>query len=466
MADAQSDAGITKCCAAALFAALLSACSGAFAFESDVHFGLTQWLALQAGFTSQQAEIIAIGNNRVDSGDMQYIDVLFGYGCLDRDDEAAQSVSAHHFPTDGKVPGPPEQRFVAPGSLAAQRAADDITKKPIQLSPSLLYKLGEGLHALQDSWSHQGVPDTPQVPGNLFECDSTRAWAHPRARGGWNSHQADQTTYWPGDTLAMAKATFDVLTRYPNIMGEARSPKSWGSIQPMLDRFIKASTKSEKKAWFISQGIVDASFLGDTTLKDGAPRFDDRWSQRKLPKLTNVQSRQHYIDQDILDFYNEFFAQWMTTDDFDGLAARVVAAPAAREKHDTSPPFSMDKAALVAHLKLWRMRDHGRAAEFAHAPLPLTAKQRAAVNSLGKAAYAYVRYESPSEAFFPLQPNGKDASPLLPFIVGEAKPSSDGNRRVVATAKFRHAPYDIVGVVSEKIGGQWKVVSIVSAVDH
>jgi hypothetical protein len=32
--------------------------------------------------------------------------------------------------------------------------------------------------------------------------------------------------------------------------------------------------------------------------------------------------------------------------------------------------------------------------------------------------------------------------------------------------KFRHAPYNIVGVISEKINDQWRMTSIVSTVDH
>src|SRR5436190_23624915 len=44
------------------------------AFERDVHFGLTKWLALQAGFNVPQADAIATGDQRVDSGDIQYIE--------------------------------------------------------------------------------------------------------------------------------------------------------------------------------------------------------------------------------------------------------------------------------------------------------------------------------------------------------------------------------------------------------
>ena len=55
----------------------------AAAFESDVHFGLTQWLALKAGFTQQEADALATGDQRVDSGDMQFIELAPAYAPYD-----------------------------------------------------------------------------------------------------------------------------------------------------------------------------------------------------------------------------------------------------------------------------------------------------------------------------------------------------------------------------------------------
>ena len=45
-----------------LGASLLIASAAAGAFESDVHFGLTEWLALKAGFDQPAAQTIATGN--------------------------------------------------------------------------------------------------------------------------------------------------------------------------------------------------------------------------------------------------------------------------------------------------------------------------------------------------------------------------------------------------------------------
>jgi hypothetical protein len=434
--------------------------ANAIGFENDVHFGLTQWLALQAGFSAPQAEAIALGNSRVDSGDMQFVDLAFDYACLAPDPEASRNVARHHFATGGATPGPPGSRAVAAGSPPALQAVEEVMKAPPSHAGLMLFRLGYGLHALQDSWSHQGTPDVPQIPGQLFTCDPTLAWAHPESRGGWNAHRADLTMHWPADTMAMAKATYDVLTRYPPI-GAARAPRDWSRLSPALDGFIKAATKTEKRAWFVAHGISDAAFLEGTSLKDGAERFGLQSTGRKLPRLPSAQSRQHHVAADVLDFYSGFFAEWMTSGDLDALAGASVA-PASGGRSDGFAP--MGKRELAARLKLWRIRDHGAAAELAHTPR-LSPRQLSAVDALAK-AQGLVRYDSPTDALFPLVTKGKEASPLLPFIVGDAPPSERGQRRVVATAKLRHAPNDIVAVVAQRIDDRWRVISIAAAVDH
>jgi hypothetical protein len=104
-------------------------------------------------------------------------------------------------------------------------------------------------------------------------------------------------------------------------------------------------------------------------------------------------------------------------------------------------------------------------AEIAHSIQALTPRQHSALNAVAKEPNAYARYEPPADAFFPLLPRGKEASPLLPFFVGVATESNQ-NPRAIAVTKFRHLPYDTVGVIADKIDGVWRVTSIVSIVDH
>src|SRR5258708_31388902 len=106
-----------------LCGSLLVFSPGAFAFESDVHYGLTEWLARQAGFDEREARTIATGDQRVDSGDMQYIDDVFMYACVGKDDVGVKRAGVHHYPTVGPVPGAPGLRVVPAGGDAAKGAS-------------------------------------------------------------------------------------------------------------------------------------------------------------------------------------------------------------------------------------------------------------------------------------------------------------------------------------------------------
>jgi hypothetical protein len=451
-----------------LLAGLLLAASVSSGFESDVHYGLTQWLALQAGFDEESARTIAVGDQRVDSGDMQYIGPVLYYACVGHDELRSRLAGEHHFPSTGTVPGAPETRAIVAGGNAAQKAALAVIKIPAGQASYMLFKLGEALHILQDSWSHQGVPGVPRPADGIFACDPAWVWGHPMARGGWNSHKADLTMHWPADTVAMAKAVYDVLTQYPALSNTKRTARTWDEIRPSLNGFIVASTKTEKKRWFASHGISDASFLEGISLKDGAQPFELKWTERKLPPLASPQSRQHAVAADLLDFYNQFFAQWVSTNDFQALASAFgpkLASHNAKRPGGLSPPFSQEE--LVARLRLWRLRDHGRVAEMAHSAQALTGQQRSVVAANGKERAAYAVYDPPSAAFFPLLPKYEnDVSPLLPFFISTAVTPDGAQPRAVAVVKFRHVPYDTLGVIAEKIDGRWCVISVASVVDH
>ena len=439
-----------------IFASLFVA-ARALAFEADVHYGLTQWLAVQAGFAAEASQIIATGDERVDSGDMQFIDLVLIYACLGKDDVGQRLVHDQHYPSAGAASGPAAQRIDEPGSAVATKAALDLLKTPLDKSPYALLLLGGALHTLQDSWAHQGAPDVPR-PGEPISCDPNRAWAHPAARGGWNSHKADLTKDWPADTVAMAKATYEILVRYPMPAGAKQPAKAWDGIARELDAFARAATKTDKKNWFVAHGISDVSFLEGITLPDGKMPFTEVWQGRRLPPLPSVESHQHGIDPAPLAFFNRFFAKWMSSDDFEALANAFGPPPAKAAKKPVAD------AELVARMTVWRLRDHGRVADIAHSLKPLSAKQRREIRAIAKTSDALAHYGWPAEAFFPLLPRGKDVSPLLPFYVGIE--NAAGKTRAVAVTKLRYVPYDSIAVVAEPIDGQWRIVSITSVVDH
>ncbi len=416
-------------------APLLALVAGsAAAFESDVHYGMTFWLALKAGFNEREAATVATGNQRVDSGDMQYIDLGLMYACLGKDDVGMQRARAHHYPAG------------AAGGEAARKPALEMIKTAPDKSGFMLLKLGEALHVLQDSWAHQGEPEAPLGGRTGVECDAARTWGHAKARGGARSHRADLTRYWPADTLAAARATYEVLMRYPAVGGVKRTPQAWDEIRPLLDGFLKASTKTQKRAWFAQERVQDVSFLEGISLPDGAKPFELRWNGRRLPPVPTHQSRQHQVDAELLEFFHRFFERWLGARDFAALA------------REFGPAAAAPRAELAARLKLWRLRDHGRVAELAHKAGALTRNERNRVDSIKPLA----TYEQPLDAYFPLLPRIEGVSPLLPFFVAETAK----DRTALAAVKFRHAPYDALAVVAAKNGGRWRIESVLATIDH
>ena len=145
-------------------------CSSSQAYESDVHYGLTRWLALRAGFNESQAEAVAVANQRVDGGliEMQWLNLE--YACSGRFADQARQFQSANYPSAKAVPGPLAERIVVAGSDAARQALASL--KPLLKGKEglLLGKLGEALHPLQDSWSHQGTPSSPDL-GHGLGCD-------------------------------------------------------------------------------------------------------------------------------------------------------------------------------------------------------------------------------------------------------------------------------------------------------
>jgi hypothetical protein len=445
-----------------LFALALFSTSSCRAFERDVHVGLTKWLALQAGFREDQADAIAIGDQRVDAGDIQFMEQLSVYACTGKDAQSSASVRAHAYPASGPLPGAPEARAVVAGSDAAFALSRQILKVDPGQAGFSLYHLGEALHQLQDSWSHQGTPGVPSIAG--MPCDAGLSWGHPSARGGWNSHRADLTSAWPADTVAMAAASYQVLTRYPAIDGVKRKPAAWESLRPTLDGFIAAKTKAAKAQWFNAQGVGNVSFLAGISLPDGATPFKPEWHGDKLPPLKSMQSDQHHIDADLLDFFNGFFGAWVSSEDFAATASRF-GLPAAQGAAAHRAGAS-SASQLAARLKLWRMHDHGSIADLAHSSEALTAAQLARLAALTRSPDAYAHYPAAQDAFTPILPKTEEPTPIVPFLVIPLPASADQPPRALATLRFRHAPYDTLHVLAEKVAGRWGVASISSIVEH
>jgi hypothetical protein len=433
----------------------------ALAYEADVHFGLTRWLALRAGFTESQADAIATADNRVDSGLVQTTQLDLEYACAGRFPEVARLVQLYHYPASKAVPAPPADRIVQAGSTAAHSELADVFALAKGKENLLLGRFGRALHPFQDSWAHQGVPSTPQLPGSLA-CDASLASGNPIARGGPDSHAADLTMRWPTDTLAMAQATYQQLLAWGPIEGHIRQAVPWDSLVSPVQMFAKASTKTEKHAWFLAQGMEDTRFLEGISLPDGRDPGPLDWNRRMLPPLPGNASQQHDTPADVRAFFDDFLKQWLSTQRVENLVndhafTRAQTTPATDE-------ITRSFAELVARLKLWKLRDHGTAAALAHARGPLDAAQLKAVERMTRDPKASLAPVSVADAVLPLQPSTPAPARMLPYIV-RSLPSSSGAKRMIAIARLRHAPYDTVGWIAEQRGDRWMLVDMVWSVD-
>lgn len=92
------------------------------AWESDVHYGLTLWLAVKAGYSSSDAKTIADANQGVDdswlTGPLQSTAIA---ACLTTPDSVgAVTVHGHHFASERDPPDSPANRHVTPGKIWKQ----------------------------------------------------------------------------------------------------------------------------------------------------------------------------------------------------------------------------------------------------------------------------------------------------------------------------------------------------------
>lgn len=443
-------------CRSFLLASCLLWCAWAQAFEADVHFGLTKWLALKAGFAEAQADAIAAGNQRSDSGVMDSVQLVLEYACLESHADAARVAQGYHFASPAKLPAPAAQRSVVAGNATARKPAEDVLVAAAQGKAGfLLLKLGQALHLLQDSWSYQGVPDTPVFAGTGIECNSALAWAAPAARGGWNSHKAHLAREWPADMEAMASATYRVLSAYPTVGAPRGTAADWNTLRPSLDGFVRATTKADKARWFQRQGITDTTFLLGISLPDGPGFAQGEWAGRRFPPLKSAASPQYGVAADTKAFFEGFFPLWLgPTKGLERLRPLVDA----QQQPD-----------LLARLRLWRLRDHGAVADLAHAAAPLTPTQLRTLERLGNKPNATVQLEGSAlaAAFYPLLQQGPGVSPLLPYVMHALPASSTGgNARAIAVVKLRHLPYDELGLIAEKQPGGWRLVRLIAAVNH
>ena len=437
------------------------------AYEEDVHYGLTYWLAMKAGFVHEHAETIATANVRYDHSRERATYVVVRYACLQRDAQKASTVRDNHFPSTGSVPGTPDERQVQANSDQAFKRVDDLLRDlPKQLTDeerqALLVAYGEGLHAAQDSWSHHGTPDPP--PGGLLGelvCDPRLAYGHPVSRGGWREHIADLTSkHKPSEALAMAEMTYWRLCELRRLLDDQScTTEFYFELSSVLGDLVGRNTKQGKADWFKTRGMQDTQFLdviNEATGK-GYVSVSSIEGSTRIGKLEVPYSRLLAAAKGPLQFMQEFYTAFMTLkvpEVLKKLAIRTFAkgqlVPVGDE--NIGPEH---REALIA---FWQVRDHGEAvARFkTHNISSLPIGQVREILPWLRSAVA--PYASVEEALLPLDENGAGV------WADEVKVKD--RLLWLGLARLRHAPSEILVVVAETIEGEPKVVGIDSFVDR
>jgi len=437
-----------------------------FGWESDVHYGLTKWLAIQAGFSVQDAEIVAKGTWDMDHGINSAVHLVLHYACFGRDVQAAKNVRDSHFPSFADLPADVQVRAVQAGSQAASRR----TRHEIQDAGSGdhafdLEQFGTALHPLQDSWSHAGVPDPPF----WFFCDSKLSWGHPVARGGYDSHDADLTYKWLDDTQQMAQATYEFMQAYLNKKGPPNPGKPWSVIEKDVKDFGALDTKSAKEGWFKGHGFTKTEFLDEITLKDGerpyayAARLPEP-STKGLPD--SLKARSQDVPPEVRTLFASLFEAWTTEKDFMRFQAKLQKLGVIQDGRETDRSgFERGKPdTLAAQLWTWRLRDHGLVNKLEHGKVGFDMLMSATMHP-----EALTEGQRVEQALLPLV---KGAPPFLivtlPTDIKESRSRDQNKEKPLygALTRFKNAPHDLLMVIASENKGKLAIDGLYWTIDH
>jgi len=396
--------------------------------------------------------------------------------CVRRDVDYSRLVQTFHFPSFGNVPGAPPQRAVAPG--LTDNAATELVWKEIKNSianepPAIaLRNLGISLHPLEDSWSHQGIPDiAPVCPENL-------AWGHPTDRGGYLSTKADHTYLHVEDAVATARRTYELLEEFlkthPTLKshGEAR----WAGLEPAVRTFAQASSKEEKLKWFQSQPDVPIDsytrkdFLKGISIpnsreKNLSTHINALFAKQPPDKATRQMNElEKWGSGQVNVAVDHLLDLWIVQKNLDALNPFMsfshVVKGLVGESHDPYADVNLTKTAFG----MWLIRDQGVAEELNHGmpakaerwsakdlEVPMYELERQPLIEVGKLREAIHALET--NAPYTLVPVSEELIPLTE--------ATEKTADYVVAFQFFHAPHDVVFLyVQRDSDGRWAIQNI------
>ena len=253
-------------------------------YQADMHFHLTYYLALRAGFSPEKAMEIAEGAERPDQDERAPIrngaTMLLGVTLGERA-EGSYNLWQWHFAKSDELKGE-----VAPGSREAREKAFS------GLIHGNIREFSEGLHPFQDSWSHSGAPTMGSGghPGGYFN-----------KHGLWDA-SPDYTSTFPPKSREAAEETFRFLVNYresfPMQAGQSpRAPSSWSSIRGEVMEYMLVDTIAEKQDWLRKHGAFIDKYWDDVTL-DPSPTWRAMKNAAEAARAVALeQSRQRAVKE-------------------------------------------------------------------------------------------------------------------------------------------------------------------------
>lgn len=421
--------------------ALAALSLSAGAYESDFHFGLTWWLARQAGFDLQQSQEIARNNELTDTGMLDAKHAMIWELCIWRNTCASKMTRAMHFRSKTPPPAEPSAREVTEGAVYAEAQSISIIKTPKHEESKVQGWFGQALHGRQDAYSHAGQSDTVWP-----FCPTEWLWTHPITQGGFLAHDVDQTFRNTDKCAKAALKTYNLMLQYRATMKLGTKPKEPGELTGRIGKFCEAQTKAEKALWFKAEHVPQGDAIAkNTSLKDGggnfagAPRIDLRPGP---PLAKDVQGS--------VPEYEQQEPGWLPSieinEDLKSFLMNATPSSSPQGKEFTrgflkaaltTPPHKMPAGVEV----FWGKKD------FVQADLDITKLLRLRLKDQGNADTLSVKAGSvnPDDYLTFTEENWQAA--LIP-VRGSKEPALVGERdgNIVVLAILRNAPNDVLMV--------------------
>jgi hypothetical protein len=330
--------------------------------------------------------------------------------------------------------------LVTPNGSAARWLVEGAIR-PNPASTALL-ALGEAFHPFHDSWSHQGVPDIP------FNLRPTLVSAHPEARGGWRSHDADKTHLHVEETIELAEETYELLLRFrsqnPNYGQQPAEP--WSKLVPIVAEFAKASTKAQKDAWAVKFTAMSMASAGEFSAPLTLTGFPKRQPTSPLAIRPNtIRVSASVVPPELLKTAQQFLDTWITQRNVAGAVAFVDLA--------SLTPIELLKENDA--LRGWCARiftmyfadDHG------------------AVNDAGHGDPRHPRYQLlPQVVQFDGLFRSSLEKVLAPRLSSANFVPTDAQSDFALAVQFANQPNDALALVWRQVQGQWRITLIMPIV--